>query len=645
MDYEKSPIEVVVDSIKVCMQKVNDDGGAGCFIGSYAYNNVFSTYSGFNQVPITNIDALCIMPKFPEKFESFEERMKWYVERSRIYAESLVTTLNKLKTVRAQKKISSHTNNVLLFPGTSIQISYKGVKGFVSIEANCKLECSEINENIVDFIPNWEFLLIIQEKAKNAEEKYKQRYEHIFNLLDQKSRDNLEIQVVDQLLQKSEQIFRNCCIQEYRFTGTNILSDMLSFFNPNMVAYQGEEKKVSGDMKSYLDFVMDKVIEYGNIEENGKTFNLRRLINFMLLLINRIPHVGENAALVKSGGEVYRYLGHLRDTKDIDTKVFFKPHVDELHKENIYVIIIEILIVVAFILEKNKFVAKYIASFGDHKIHTKIFNRDLKMTLLNTQSQNSNTISLRHIKVGGIKLLSIDIKIGYKLNGKHNMHLTSSPLDIAFDKKPFDQENILKTPHGMQILSPKYLLEDLGNLLKNPDRIEKNIKDKTRLDFINELIKTKPPDQYINNDQATMLDVGYDLYLFKEKSELDLLVNDVNNRFTKHATNLLNATLSKTGRYKTPFIETTEVVEIADFDDNIDIIDHQPPSILGVTRRASSRISDTKRRAIAGAPSKTRKKKRYPSQRGRRSRKKRRSQRKHRSRKKKRSKIIKHYAY
>ena len=104
MDYEKSPIEVVVDSIKVCMQKVNDDGGAGCFIGSYAYNNVFSTYSGFNQVPITNIDALCIMPKFPEKFESFEERMKWYVERSRIYAESLVTTLNKLKTVRAQKK-------------------------------------------------------------------------------------------------------------------------------------------------------------------------------------------------------------------------------------------------------------------------------------------------------------------------------------------------------------------------------------------------------------------------------------------------------------------------------------------------------------------------------------------------------------
>ena len=252
-------MDEVVLAMEICMRAINDIGGASCYIGSYAFNSVFSGYRSFNKLPISNIDALCVMPKTNDKFKTFEEKMNWYVKESKKLAGQVVDFLNKTKKVKAKILLSSDMNNILLFPGTSIKISNRGIDGFVSIEANCDFDCVEMNKNITTFFPNWELLLLIQNKAKDADEKHKKRYELMFDLLEDEARKNKNLNVIESLLSTSEKIFRGCSIQEYRFTGTNIFSDMISYFNPPVTVYENKIRMAQGDMKTYMDYVIDKI--------------------------------------------------------------------------------------------------------------------------------------------------------------------------------------------------------------------------------------------------------------------------------------------------------------------------------------------------------------------------------------------------
>lgn len=604
-------MDIIESQMMSAINFVKEAGGAGFFIGSYAYNKTFSGYASFTPLEepkrMPNIDALCIMPQTEKIFRSFEEKMKWYETETNKLADELIKNLNAQKIVKASKRYSTHDKNIYLFPGTLIEMKYKKFRGVISLEANCNIDCDMLNATYIkNNIPHWVLLLNVQHYAQHAGDKHSDRYKAMFDLLQAESIRNDKLQVIENLLVGSEQIFQNSTIEEYRFSGRNIFAEVLTHFNSTVTAYEDGKRIVQGEMNSYMEFIKDKIIDKSSITHNGKTFNLRSLINYTILLINNFKEIAQYAEIVKSGGEVYRYLGHMRDTKDMDTKVFFKKKVTDANKFQVYQTIVRILIVITFILHKSDIVNKYIESFGDHKVVTKIFNTTINLYLTDLADDNprATNVRLRHIKIGktdktNIKLLSIDMKIGMTVhipgrvlsNGaaaEFNVHQTSSPLDVAFDHHVFDEKNILYTRQNMRILSPHYLIKDLHELLKNPKRLDKRIKDQVRLHFIEDKIK-EPPSDYIVQEEATRLDIGHNLFLFSTQQDIQSLYDDKENIFAKHEENFLNAMVHESARYKTPFVGDLAVVhEIAKFDSSKSTSRTSIP-IPRVTRYAAKR--------------------------------------------------------
>ena len=602
-------MDIIESQMMSAINFVKEVGGAGFFIGSHAYNKTFSGYASFTPLEepkrMPNIDALCIMPQTEVRFRSFEEKMKWYETETNKFAEQLIKNLNAQKIVKASKLYSTHNKNIFLFPGTLIEMKYKKFRGVISLEANCNIDCDMLNATYIKKnIPHWVLLLNVQHYAQHAGDKHHARYKAMFGLLQAESIRNDKLQVIENLLVGSEQIFQNCSIEEYRFSGRNIFAEVLTHFSSTVTAYEDGQEIVKGDMNSYMEFIKDKIIDNSSITHNGKTFNLRSLINYTIILVNTF--VAQYAEVVKSGGEVYRYLGHMRDTKDMDTKVFFKKNVTDANKIQVYQTILRILIIITFILHKSDIVNKYIESFGDHKLVTKIFNTtiDLYLTDLADDNPRATNVRLRHIKIGKtdntqIKLLSIDMKIGMTVhipgrvlsNGaaaEFNVHQISSPLDVAFDHQVFDEKNILYTRQNMRILSPHYLIKDLHGLLKNPTRLDKRIKDQVRLYFIEEKIK-EPPSDYIVQEEATRLDIGHNLFIFSTQQDIQSLYDDKENVFAKHEGNFFDAMVHETARYKTPFVGDLAVVhEIARFDSSKST-PRSSISIPRVTRNATKR--------------------------------------------------------
>ena len=379
------------------------------------------------------------------------------------------------------------------------------------------------------------------------------------------------------LIRTCNDMFERCIILDYRHTGKNILEYLLKFFNPQIRVEQHlppvqqhlppVHSVVYG---SYNKFESEQVgnrvlgLAYGMV--GGIPVSIRKAINATIGNIDRaIAHLG--GVIVKSGGEVAVYRGLNAEghdasfsTNDIDTKVWVT---NEDNRDQIYEIITDMLFALVKYIAHYKFMDNFIRDhnvqfpagidaymFGKG-INCKVFPLDESIPGVLSASARIIHINPHNCKRATavrkkITLLSMDtfaqtkysigdydgVRKAFIVGVECSGFLVASPLDIAFDIKPYNPKNVatIDFPHQVQhgwaaasaaqqqlvhasrgvesaaqqqmwsklpfpksappvqakVLSNDYMVKDIGYLLKNKDRLAipgKTEKDKIRQSF------------------------------------------------------------------------------------------------------------------------------------------------------------------
>jgi hypothetical protein len=388
-------------------------------------------------------------------------------------------------------------------------------------------------------------------------------------------------------------IFRDCIILDYRYTGKNMLEYLLKLFNPIIRVKEHLPIHPTGNsviFGSYNKFESEQVgnrvlgVAYGVV--GGRRVSVREAINATIGSIGRaIKPLG--GVIVKSGGEVavYRGLdaeGHDASfsTNDIDTKVWVTI---PANRDQIYEIITDMLFALVKYVAHYKFMDNFIRAHNvqfPEGIDTYAFGKGIncKVSPLDEVSPGMLSACARIIHINPhnnkrtsavrkkITLLSMDTTavtnycIGdyndatqqFTVNASCSGYLVASPLDIAFDNKPFKVAYVAEIPRQAQhgwaaasaaqqqwgtassrdvasaaqqlplpksepvkatILSNAFMVEDIERLLHNADR--RAIPGKTAKDELRQLFfKSDPPFRHDSVrggvSAVEMLTSGYD---------------------------------------------------------------------------------------------------------------------------------------
>ena len=295
-----------------------------------------------------------------------------------------------------------------------------------------------------------------------------------------------------ELIGRCNFIFRECIILDYRYTGKNMLEYLLKLFNPEISAEQHLPPVHDVVFGSYNKFESEQVgnrvlgLAYGMVD--GIRVSIREAINATIGNIDRaITPLG--GVIVKSGGEVAVYRGLNAEgldasfsTNDIDTKVWVtKP----ANRDQIYEIITDMLFALVKYIAHYKFMDNFIR---DHRVQfpsgigTFMFGKCINCNVLPLDDVNPGMLSasarIIHINPHNHKRTSHDRKkitllsmdtfavTTYRIGDYHHAgrqftvgaecsgYLVASPLDIAFDIKPFKVESVAEIPRHAQHGSP-----------------------------------------------------------------------------------------------------------------------------------------------------------------------------------------------
>ena len=410
-----------------------------------------------------------------------------------------------------------------------------------------------------------------------------------------------------QFLQDTNNIFSECHIY-YRSISSNILKNMLQYFNPkisNVIPIKGVE-----NIGNYNDIEQELNALCLEMSFGKDTINLRCIFNMIILIINyTILDNNRLGICTKSGGEVYRYYGDpVTYTNDIDTKIFYSLNsVEKIQKIQEH--ILELLIRLTYYIKKFEHINNMIKRLNEKYIHF----GGLLIKLSFKPFKGDVDTRVRSKLISDIRLFSLDVFIGItfeinKMNARnqetyidliykehndedietdnktsahsecffrqYNQHLYSfdsymvtSPLDIANISTITSQqaltENFIKYVDKMPILSKQYLIHDIEYLLTRTEREGKRQKDEHRLQFLKENL-----DKPIQNiEQLNTCVQYYDKwmkYLLEQTTDTLNINTYVQNQITQFHPTLVEGS---TKNYKTPLF----VDDKFDNDDKFDL--------------------------------------------------------------------------
>ena len=392
-----------------------------------------------------------------------------------------------------------------------------------------------------------------------------------------------------QFLQDTNNIFSECHIY-YRSISSNILKDMLQYFNPKI----SNVKPIRG---------VENIGNYNDIEQELNALcleisvgtdiiiNLRCILNMIILIINyTILDDNTLGICTKSGGEVYRYYGYpITYTNDIDTKIFYSLNsVENIQK--IQEQILELLIRLTYYIKKFEHINNMIKRLNEKYI---LFGGLLIKLSFKSFKGNVDT-RVRSKLISDIRLFSLDVFIGitfeinkmdarnqeeyigliYKENNEDietdnktsanselffreynqrlysfDSYMVTSPLDIANISTITSQqaldEKFIEYVDKMPILSKQYLIHDIEYLLTRTEREGKRQKDEDRLQFLKENLG-KPIQ---NIEQLNICVQYYDKwmkYLLEQTTDINTYVQ---NQITQFRPTLVEGSIEN---YKTP---------------------------------------------------------------------------------------------
>jgi hypothetical protein len=561
-------------------------GGIGMIIGSIAYNE-FLIHEFKQSIKSNNstVDALFLSPNIDSTYRSYEEYIQTHIKHMIKHVSKFNSILGSNFIVKVENSTIKSIINSYIFPGLLIKVYNKLdiLLAEISYEVSCKIDINSFqlhavnpNNNYV----NWVGWIIVSFFSINADDKYKSVFDSFIRLLDMKS--NSSYKYASTLLIIVQNVFRNSSILEYRYKSDHLLQYILLLLNNQLTISNQSSPDTHLTYEQFVNSVEDKVLEYGymNIPHSMTTqstlqqITLRQLINHCIYVMSLL--ISPYAKISKSGGEVYRYYGNYgkdTKTKDIDTKVFFMPGISEENKIIVYQNIITVALIYVSIISHFNFMTSYInvmTSNNHINITGNIFGEAFRLDLqpFTTQSaaadedhqRDQRDVSLRSIKISGIKLLSIDLiakttftflETRSQIYGK----IISSPLDIAFDKYAFDPTNVVLTRQNINILTPQYLIKDITKIMKDPSRKTKNSKDVARRDFI-----SHKSNQQINEDMSIKLNDGIQVDIFNKNIasppfahiHVDPIYRSTYDNLHNYYSEILDSLMSSTNRFKTP---------------------------------------------------------------------------------------------